>query len=404
MNYFFFIFTSALRDFGRNKVRTLLTSLGILIGVLSVILLIAIGLGLQQYIEDQFDGLGSNTLFVAPGKLLDESGNFQGDTAQQAAVGLFDETDYERLKRIREAKIVAVAFAGAGTVQYQEEEEYTSQVYGSHEVFEAYNFEVEYGEHYTEEDVAKRSKVVVLGSATAEELFIKVSVAVGKKVKINEISYQVIGVLESKGGGGFGGPDFDSFVFIPYTTGFLVTDQRKFTDVIVKPKSEELKDVVKEKINKVMFKQYEEDEFSIIEQTQILNAVSSIFETINVVLVAIAAISLVVGGIGIMNIMYVTVTERIKEIGIRRAIGARKVDILSQFLMESVLLSLLGGLLAIALAYLIVHFIEPYFPAIINLEAVMLALGTSSAIGIVFGVFPAKKAADLSPIEAIRYE
>ena len=157
-------------------------------------------------------------------------------------------------------------------------------------------------------------------------------------------------------------------------------------------------------VTQALLKRYKADDFSVLEQTEILGAISSIFTILNTVLIAIAAISLVVGGIGIMNIMYVTVTERIKEIEVRRALGARRNDILFQFLIESVILSLFGGLLGLLLAGLIVFFIQRFFPAYINLESVLLALGVSSGIGIVFGVFPAKKAAELSPIEAIRYE
>jgi putative ABC transport system permease protein len=221
---------------------------------------------------------------------------------------------------------------------------------------------------------------------------------------MNNFSFTVVGVLKEKGGGGLGGPDFDSMSYVPYKTGQIITGSKEISNFIVRPRSDNLIPVVKQKIETELLKRYEEDEFSLAEQTEILETITSIFSTVNTALVGIAAISLLVGGIGIMNIMYVTVTERIKEIGIRRAIGARKIDILSQFLMESVLLSVFGGLLALVLAYVIVYFIRDYFPAEITLEAVALSLGVSSAIGIIFGVFPAKKAADLSPIDAIRYE
>ncbi|NTU74366.1 FtsX-like permease family protein, partial [Candidatus Roizmanbacteria bacterium] len=160
----------------------------------------------------------------------------------------------------------------------------------------------------------------------------------------------------------------------------------------------------KTEITNILLKRYKADDFSLIEQTEILNAVSSIFSILNTVLIAIAAISLVVGGIGIMNIMYVTVSERIREIGIRRALGARRFDILAQFMIESVILSLFGGVLGLVFSYLIVLLIQSVFPAYIDLQSVILALGVSSIIGVVFGVLPAKKASDLSPMEAIRYE
>jgi len=173
---------------------------------------------------------------------------------------------------------------------------------------------------------------------------------------------------------------------------------------MVKTENENYVPQVKEDIKKEFLKRYDEEEFSIVEPTELLTAITSIFSVLNLILVAIAAISLVVGGIGIMNIMYVTVSDRIKEIGIRRAIGARRSDILYQFLAEAVLLSSIGGLLGLGLAYLVVFLVKSVFPAYIDLISVILALGISSAIGITFGVFPARKAASLEPVEAIRYE
>ena len=201
-----------------------------------------------------------------------------------------------------------------------------------------------------------------------------------------------------------GGPDFDTFSYVPYKAAYTFNPDKKFFAFYIKARNEEVIEQTKQNIKDTLLKRYKEDDFSVLEQTEILDAVSSIFAMLNIVLVAIATISLVVGGIGIMNIMYVTVTERTGEIGIRRAIGARKKDILSQFILESVILSLLGGLLGLLVSFLIVLLIHNFFPAYIDLQSILIAIGVSSAIGIVFGVFPAKKAADLSPIDAIRYE
>ncbi len=404
MNNFIFILKSSFRDFSRNKMRTFLTSLGILIGVLSVVLLVAIGIGLQNFIQQQFDELGANTLYVFPGKVLSDEGTFRAASADEAVGLSFDEQDYVNLKRIREIDTLAPVLTSGGNIQYQDKKEFSTLVYSNEDVFPAYNFTAEYGKFFTEDAVTKRSKVVVLGNEIATKLFGRPQKAVGKTVKINDQSFRVVAVLESVGGGGLGGPGFDSYSIMPYKTAFLITGQREFVNFIIKPRSEEVTERTKELVTQVLSERYEEDEFSIAEQEEILNAVSTIFSTINLVLVAISAISLLVGGIGIMNIMYVTVTERIKEIGIRRAIGARKFDILSQFIMESVILSLFGGILAIILAYIIVFFIQNFFPAAINIQAVAMALGVSTVIGVVFGVFPAKKAADLSPIDAIRNE
>lgn len=402
MNYFIVILKSAFFDFSRNKGRTILTSLGILIGVLSVILLVAFGLGLRKYIKDQFESLGTNVLRVVPGQVL-QNGGFR---AGAGAVGTirFDEKDIIKLKRQKSLDSVVPVFTKSAKVSHGSKTEIGDMYATSEDIFKVLNLNVEYGRSFTKTDVDKRSKVIVMGPKIAEKLYGSAEQAVDSFVKIDGQNFKVKGILESKGGGGFGGPDLDSMVYIPYKTGYIFNTDKKFLALVIKAASENSIPQAKIDIKKELEKRYEEDTFSVLEQTEILNAVSSIFAILNTVLVAIAAISLIVGGIGIMNIMYVTVTERIKEIGIRRALGARKVDILSQFLVESVILSLFGGLMGLVLATIIVFFIQPIFPAYIDMQTVILALGVSSCIGVIFGVFPAKKAADLSPIDAIRYE
>lgn len=401
MSYLLFIFKSAFFDFSRNKGRSMLTSLGILIGVLSVVLLMAFGLGLKRYIQNQFEDLGTNLLRVLPGKVI-QNGSFRGG---QSGFGVrFDERDVLNLRRIKDADYVLPVYTKSITSSAAGNN-YFSDLYAStSDIFLALNLSAEHGELFEKTAVDKRSKVVVIGPKIADELFGASKAALGQKIKIEGQSFKVIGVLKAKGGGGFGGPDLDSFVYMPYKTAYIFNTEKKFPVLIVRAKSDLVLKSVKTEVTDVLLRRYKEDDFSVVEQTEILNAIGSIFGIMNLVLVAIAAISLVVGGIGIMNIMYVTVTERIKEIGIRRAIGARKGDILYQFLVQSVLLSLFGGALGLALAFIIVFFIQSLFPAYIDLQTVVLALGVSSIIGVAFGVFPAKKAADLSPIDAIRYE
>ena len=402
MNYLIFIFKSALFDFSRNKGRTVLTSLGILIGVLSVILLIAFGLGLKKYIDDQFASLAPNLLRIVPGQIL-SGGGFRGGAGSFGGIR-FDEKDITLLKRVRELEYVIPAFTKTVKVFSSSKSELSDLYSSSAEMFAALNIKAQNGILFEKKDVDKRTKIAVLGPKIAEKLFRDTESAIDQTIKVEGQTFKVIGVTEAKGGGGFGGPDFDSYVYIPYKVGYIFNPDKKFFVIIAKGRNDVNLDLAKGRIEEVLKKRYEEDDFSVIKQTDLLNAISSIFGVINMVLVAIAAISLLVGGIGIMNIMYVTVTERIKEIGIRRAIGARRSDILYQFLIESILLSLFGGMLALGLAYLIVFFIQKFFPAYINLESILLALGVSTAIGVIFGVFPAKKAADLSPIDAIRYE
>ncbi len=401
MNYFVFILKSAFFDFSRNKGRTFLTSLGILIGVLSVILLIAFGLGLKRYINQQFESLAPNLLRIVPGKIL-QNGSFRGGPSGFGGIR-FDERDLIRIRRVKDVEYIVPWFTKTITASSGRKSELTDLFSTSADVFNALNIRAQFGENFTVSDVDKRSKVAVLGPKIAEKLFGDQKDAVGSSIKVEGQSFKVIGLTEPKGGG-FGGPDFDSYIYIPYKTGYIFDSDKKFIAMVAKIKNNINLDDAERALNEVMLRRYKQDDFSIIKQTELVNAISSIFGVVNTVLVAIAAISLIVGGIGIMNIMYVTVTERIKEIGIRRAIGARKSDILYQFLVESVILSLFGGFLGLLLAFTIVFFIQKFFPAYIDLNTVIIALGVSSAIGVIFGVFPAKKAADLSPIDAIRYE
>lgn len=402
MNSLLFIIKTALFDFSRNKARAFLTSLGILIGVLSVVLLIAFGLGLKKYIQDQFESLGTNLLRVVPGRPL-QNGSFRGSSGAIGTIR-FDEKDVATLKKIDNLEVVAPVFTKSVNASSEDTTEGGDLYASTEEIFSGLNLTIQYGDLFTKEDVDKRSKSVVIGPKIAEKLFGSPDGAVGKTIKVEGQGFKVVGVLEAKGGGGFGGPDFDTFIYMPYKTAFSFNPDKKFLAIIIKSTVDADIEKIKEDINIEFIKRYKEDDYSVIEQKEILGAVSSIFGILNSVLVAIAAISLVVGGIGIMNIMYVTVTERTKEIGIRRAVGARQKDILAQFLVESVILSLIGGSMGLSLAVIIVAFVQQFFPAYIDLPSVVLALGVSSIIGVVFGVFPAKKAADLSPIDAIRYE
>ena len=403
MNYFIFTIKSAFADFSRNKVRTLLTSLGILIGVLSVVLINAFGLGLRKYIKDQFDSLGTNLVVMLPGQILNKGGGFRSGSGSLGGIR-FDEQDYVKLNRIKSAEYTVPVFTKSVDVSAEGGTE-GSDLYATNEqIFSARNLTAEFGSVFTKEDVDKRSKVVVLGPKIAGKLYATAEQAIGRTVKIDKQSFKVIGVLVSKGGGGLGGPDFDSFAYMPYTTGFLFNSDKKFFQFIFKAKTDTDIPQLKADIATVMLKRYKADSFSVIESTEILNTVGQIFGVLNIALTAVATISLVVGGIGIMNIMYVSVTERTREIGIRRAIGAREFDILSMFISEAVLLSLLGGLLGVVLAFLITILIQKFFPAYLDAQSIIVALSVSSVIGIVFGVFPARKAARLLPIDAIRSE
>lgn len=401
MTYFLFIIRSAFEDFNRNKVRTFLTSLGILIGVSSVVLLIALGLGLKAYIKQQFESLGTNTLYVLPGNV---SGGGAGIAGTMTSSLRFDNRDVQMLKKVKNIVAVVPFFNTFLKVQGNIDSSVYEIAATTADVFSIMNLEAQAGILFTKSDVEKGAKKAFLGPKVAEKLFGSVDGAVGKTIKIQDQAYKVVGVAKSKGGGGFGGGSIDDHLFIPYTSAYSLNPDKTFLAIYLKAANETVLPNVKQDATKALLKRYKADDFSVVEQTEILNTINSIFGILNLVLVAIAAISLLVGGIGIMNIMYVSVVERIREIGIRRALGALKTDILYQFLAESVLLSALGGILGLIISATVVFMLRTVFPAYIDLSTVVIAIGVSSAVGIIFGVFPAKKAADLSPIDAIRYE
>jgi len=398
MNYFLFIIKAAFEDFNRNKIKTFLTSLGITIGVSSVVLLIALGLGLKAYIQDQFDTFGTNNLYVIPGSI---GGGFQGGPP---TTQLFDDKDVNAVKRINGIANTIPVYEKymkvEGTIDTRTYQVTTS----SEEIFSALTINIEYGVLYTKSDVSKGAKKVVLGPKAAEKLFGSPADSIGKNATINGSAYKVIGVFEAKGGGSFGGPSIDDSIYMPITASLSFNPTKKYASIYLKVRDETFIQSVKKQTTDTLLKRYKKDEFSVVEQTEIINTINSIFGVLNSVLIAIAAISLVVGGVGIMNIMYMSVVERIREIGIRRAIGATKKDILYQFMSEAVLLSGLGGTMGLLFSWIVVLLLRTQFPAYIDASTVAIALGVSSAVGIGFGVFPAKKAADLSPMEAIRYE
>ncbi len=396
---------SAIADFKRNKMRTFLTSLGITIGVMSVVMLIALGLGLKNYISEQFEGLGANLVMVMGGSSFgggggDEGGGFNGPAGMFGSTVEFDERDVSSLKRIQEIEYVVPVFFKSLTIEVEENEE-TGYIMGvNEEFFDLMNSEMLEGSVFDKSDLQGRTKVAVLGYSLSENLFGEAGDGAGRTIRVDNMRLKVIGVLDKTGD-----REMDKAAIIPYTTTFAsLNPDKTFWSIYLGVSSEDDVEAASEKAEETLLKRYKVDEFSITEQSEILSTVNQIFAVLNAILVAIGSISLLVGGIGIMNIMYATVTERTKEIGIRRAIGATRKDILVQFLAESVVLSVMGGLIGLLLSILIVLAIRIFFPAAINTLAVVIAFGVSSFIGVFFGVFPAKRAADLPPIVAIKYE
>jgi putative ABC transport system permease protein len=392
------LFKSAFADFRRDKVRTGLTSLGITIGVLSVVLLIALGLGLKNYIQGQFESMGANLIMIMPGP-----GFSSGDMGKGMMIGggvKFDEKDVKSLQKIEALKYIVPIFMSSTSISSSEKEKVGTVMAVNQDVFPLLNIKTQIGETWGEMDLNKKSKVAVVGFTIADELFENINSSIGKSITIEGMRFKVVGVGKKTGDS-----DQDGAVFIPYSTSFgSINPDKTFWGIYLGVAKKEDVTTVTEQAKEILLKRYDKDKFSVTEQSEILSTVDQIFGIINIVLIAIGSISLLVGGIGIMNIMYATVTERTREVGIRRAIGATKRDILLQFLSESTLLSIFGGLMGLLLATGIVLLVRIWFPVALNIVAVVVAIGVSSAIGIFFGVSPAKKAANLSPIDAIRFE
>lgn len=395
----------ALKAIWINKSRSFLTMLGVIIGVGSVVLLTSIGTGLQSYIEDQFDELGANTVLVYPGDPFGEGGGFSRENQLNAlANSKLEMEDVDDIRKIREFVDIAIPFiTNTEKISYRGEEKSITIVGSTEEYPDAQgNTKSEKGRFFNKLENDSKSKVIVIGYEIAEELFGKID-PIGKKVKLGNQSYKVIGVQE-KSGSGFGGPSLDTYVFIPIETYFKQFDSKKIVEIIVKTKSSDNIPEAIDAIEKQMFKKYDEDEFSVFDQSEILETINEILGVLTIALGGIASISLVVGGIGIMNIMLVSVTERTREIGLRKALGATPNTILWQFLIEAAILSILGGLIGLIIAFLGTIAMQPYFPAKVTLDSVLLAFGVSTAVGLIFGAAPARRASQLSPIEALRYE
>lgn len=406
MNAIVTVFSIALKAIMTNKTRSFLTMLGVIIGVGSVVLLTSIGTGLQKYISDQFINLGTNTLYVVPGDPFGEGGGFDGQ--QQA----FLESAAPKLKlrhfdviMRNNRDLIADGFpagVGVGKAKYRDETKKVT-LYGVTNSFEdVNNTPTQAGRWFNDVEQNSGDRVVVLGFQIAEELFGQVD-PINRKITLDGQSYKVIGVLEEKGG--FGGPSYDTMVYVPIDTLFDSFNTQMIDNFTFQARDPNQTAEAKAAIEQTLLDEdLEDDEFTVMDQTELLNTINSILGVLTAGLGGIAAISLVVGGIGIMNIMLVSVTERTREIGLRKALGATPNLIMLQFLVEAALLSVFGGTIGLSIAYLGSLAIKPYFPAQVTIEAVILAFGVSTIVGLVFGAAPARRAANLSPIEALRYE
>jgi putative ABC transport system permease protein len=397
---------TCLRSIFRNRMRSLLTSLGVIIGVGSVIIMVALGEGSQREIEARITAMGTNLLQIMPMRQANRSGQ-----NVLMRVNAFTKSD---IKKLRDESTFADAISGI--VQT------SSNVVGSQgnsqisiqgvepDFFICRNWNVNSGYIFDEQDMAFRNTVAVLGRTAAKDLFGQADRALGEQIRIGTVYFTVIGLLESKGAG-FGGNDQDNIIIIPMDTAMTrLGNSRNINSIIMSVIGKEYMDAAQKETELILRESRNismgaSADFSIMNQADMIEMASATSKTLTTLLAAIAGVSLLVGGIGIMNIMLVSVTERTREIGIRMAVGGRKRDILFQFLTESVILSLMGGFLGISFAFLVCRLMLMMgIPTAINPLIVAFSTLFAALVGVIFGYYPALKAARLYPIDALRYE
>ncbi len=386
-----------------NKVRSGLTMLGVIIGVLAVILLVSIGEGARLYITKELTGLGTNLLIITPGKTT-TSGGFHPPSAGTVRKLTYDDSLALRRRAWLLTDAVPIVL-GTGKVKYQNRGRDTTVIGTTAEFERVRNLFVDTGSFVTQADVDSKAKVVVVGRKVKDELFGEEN-ALGRVVMLSDARYRVVGVMRKKGMSL--GWDVDDVVFIPVTSGQELFDTDAIFEIIASTPRAEDTDRAIAQIKDILIRRHaHKEDFTIQTQGALLSTMNTILGVLTAVLGGIAGISLLVGGIGIMNIMLVSVRERTREIGIRKALGARKQDILWQFMIEAVTLSAAGGVLGIVLgvglALLIPVFVD-VLPTSISVWSILTAFFFSGAVGVFFGVYPARRAALQDPIQALRYE
>lgn len=401
------LFRIAIKALGNNKFRGFLTMLGIIIGVGSVITMLAIGQGSKKSIQAEISEMGSNMIMIHPGEDMRGGVRLSADDMQTLKVKDFEDIR----KECGHVSLVSPSVNSTGQAVYGANNTPTS-VYGVNEEFlDIRGYKVQDGDIFSEQDIKTAAKVCLVGKTVIDQLFTNGENPVGKVIRFGSIPFRIVGVLESKGYNSMG-MDQDNLIITPYTTVMKrILAVTYLQEIVCSALSEEYTDEAISEITDVLrrnhkLKEADDDDFNIRSQQELSSMMTSTSDMMSTLLAAVAGISLLVGGIGIMNIMYVSVTERTKEIGLRMSIGAKGRDILAQFLIEATLISITGGLLGVVLGVAASYIVKAVlsYPILIQPWSIVVSFLVCTIIGIFFGWYPARKASNLDPIEAIRYE
>lgn len=401
------LFRIALKALGNNKFRGFLTMLGIIIGVGSVITMLAIGQGSKKSIQAEISEMGSNMIMIHPGEDMRGGVRLSADDMQTLKVKDFEDIRQE----CGHVSLVSPSVNSTGQAVYGANNTPTS-VYGVNEEFlDIRGYKVQDDDIFSEQDIKTAAKVCLVGKTVIDQLFTNGENPVGKVIRFGSIPFRIVGVLESKGYNSMG-MDQDNLIITPYTTVMKrILAITYLQEIVCSALSEEYTDEAISEITDVLrrnhkLKEADDDDFNIRSQQELSSMMTSTSDMMSTLLAAVAGISLLVGGIGIMNIMYVSVTERTKEIGLRMSIGAKGRDILAQFLIEATLISITGGLLGVILGVAASYIVKAVlsYPILIQPWSIVVSFLVCTIIGIFFGWYPARKASNLDPIEAIRYE